>query len=1048
MMERNIARTLVILTILQSLGLCISSSADPMDWENPRVLQVNAEPPHATLSPYQDKESAQTFERHGSNRFKLLNGNWKFEWKPRPSERPERFEKFNFHDASWETVPVPGNWQLYGYGFPLYTNIEYPFTKNAPHIPHDNNPIGLYRKYFEVPESFRGKEVFITFDGVSSAFNLWLNGIKVGYSQGSRTPAEFNITSHLKPGSNLLAVEVFRWSDGSYLEDQDFWRLSGIYRDVYLTARPQQHIRDFRVVTDLDERYEDARLIVSADLVNAAAGGRVELDLIDADGETILAESRPPNAQTLFDLPVIRPRKWNNEAPYLYSILLTLKDTEGGTLEVIPQKVGFREVEIRNAVFHVNGAPVKMKGVNRHEHHPDTGHVVTRKTMLRDMKLFKENNINAVRTSHYPNTPLFYDLCDKHGIWVMDEANIESHGYGNDAGNRLANDPAWEAAHLDRVIRMEARDKNHPSIIMWSLGNEAGIGPNFETAYQYLKRTDPTRPVHYEGDHRSGVRHKASDVYSVMYRKPGWVGPADKPSVLCEYSHGMGNSNGNLKEYWDTIYSTPRHMGAFVWDWMDQGLRMPVPAAFRHRIGAGPVKDSFFAYGGWHERDRHHDGNFCMNGLLDADWKPHPGLYAVKYVYRNIHVSAVDAAVGHFLVHNRYDFTNLRDLADAEWTITEDGNDVDSGRLETLDIPPGTEEEIQINLSPLTLQEGREYLLTLRFKAKEGYSPLVRAGHELAFAQFTLQATDGLIAPVAPAESRSRPSVVKEGDRITVSGDRFEVVFSQSEGRMLSYTFQGKKLIQQGPELDLWRAYTDNDKIPLEQGTYHAVWRTATANREVVELTGEEAGDNAVRIAFVSRLPEVKADYSIGYTVYGNGDVRVDVYLDKSRTPSDLKFPHRIGTELIIPGGYEQMTWYGRGPNPTYIDRKFERIGIFQGTVDEQWVDYSRPQENGNKTDVRWMSLADGTGNGVLFLAEGAPLSAGARHYGKATMEASSYSFEMDRSKNIFVNIDHTQLGVGGNDSWGSTAMEDYLPNEQEYRFVYIIRPLDNSAAN
>ena len=1024
------------------LGMSALSAGEPMDWENPRVLQVNVEAPHATITPYQDMETAQTFDRHGSDRFKLLNGNWKFEWKPRPSERPEGFENFNFPDASWETLPVPANWQLYGYGFPLYSNIVYPFPQDAPHIPHDDNPIGLYRKYFEVPESYRGKEVFITFDGVSSAFNLWLNGVKVGYSQGSRTPAEFNITPYLKPGSNLLAVEVFRWSDGSYLEDQDFWRLSGIYRDVYLTARPQQHIRDFRVVTDLDERYEGARLIVSVDLTNAAAGDKVELELKDADGETVLADSRTANAHLLFDLPVSRPRKWSNESPYLYSMLLTLKDATGETLEVIPQKVGFREVEIKDSVFHVNGAPVKMKGVNRHEHHPDTGHVVTRESMLRDIRLFKENNINAVRTSHYPNTPLFYGLCDEYGIWVMDEANIESHGYGNNAGNLLANDPAWEAAHLDRVARMEARDKNHPSVIMWSLGNEAGIGPNFDTVYHYLKRTDTTRPVHYEGDHRRGGRHKASDVYSVMYREPGWVGPADKPSVLCEYTHAMGNSNGNLKEYWDTIYSTPRHMGAFVWDWMDQGLRTPVPSAFRSRIGTGPVKDSFFAYGGWHDQDRHHDGNFCMNGLLAADWKPHPGLYAVKYAYRNIHVSTTDAKTGRFLIHNRFDFTNLKDLVAAEWNIMANGHEVKSGQLDTLDIPPQTQKEVQFDLPSFTPQEGREYLLTLRFRANEGYSPLVGAGHELAFAQFTLRAADGLIVPMAPAESLFRPSVVKDGDSFTVSGDRFEMVFSQSEGRMLSYTFQGRKLIQQGPKLDLWRAYTDNDKIPLEQGKYHTVWRSTAANREVVEVIEEKTGDNAVRIAFTSRLPEVNANYSISYTVHGNGDVRVEFYLDKSRTPFDLKFPHRIGTELMVPAGLNQVAWYGRGPNPTYADRKFERIGIFRGTVDEQWVDYSRPQENGNKTDVRWMSLADGTGNGILFLAEGAPLSVGARHYSKATMEVSAYAFEMDRSENIFVNIDHTQLGVGGNDSWGSTAMEDYLPDAQEYRFAYILRPV------
>ena len=1032
--------------LLQFLSLSVPAADGLPDWENPRTLQVNAERPHATLTPYPDKETAQTFERLNSDRFRLLNGNWKFAWAPRPSERPLGFEDFDFPDASWEMLPVPANWQLYGYGVPLYTNIEYPFPRDAPHIPHDDNPTGFYRKYFELPDSFRGKDVFITFDGVSSAFNLWLNGLKVGYSQGSRTPAEFNITPYLKSDSNLLAVEVFRWSDGSYLEDQDFWRLSGIYRDVYLTARPQQHIRDFRVVTDLDDRYEDARLIVSVDLESAAAGSKVDLELKDADGDTVLAENRPVNTHMLFDLPINRPRKWSNESPYLYSMLLSLKDAGGETLEVIPQKIGFREVEIRDGVFYVNGATVKLKGVNRHEHHPDTGHVVTRETMLRDIKMFKENNINAVRTSHYPNVPLFYDLCDEHGIWVIDEANIESHGYGNNAGNRLANDPAWEAAHLNRVARMEARDKNHPSIIMWSLGNEAGIGPNFEAAYQYLKQTDHTRPVHYEGDHRRGVQHKASDVYSVMYRKPGWVGPTNKPSLLCEYSHGMGNSNGNLKEYWDTIYSTPHHMGAFVWDWMDQGLRTPVPAAFRHRTGTGPVRESFFAYGGWHDRERHHDGNFCMNGLLAADWTPHPGLFAVKYVYRNIDVTAVDVVAGRFRIKNRYDFTNLRDLVEAEWRLAENGHEFKSGRIEALDIPPRAQREVQINLPSFTPQDGREYLLTLRFKAKDGYSPLVEAGHELAFAQFTLQAADGVIAPGASPETLPRPAVVKDGERVTVSGEHFEVVFSQSEGRMLSYTFQDRLVIRQGPELDLWRSYTDNDKVPLEQGTYHPVWRAAVANREIVDVTDEAVGDSAVRIAFMARLPAVNANYGIAYTVQGNGDIRVEVHLDKSRTAPELRFPHRVGTELIVPVGFEQVAWYGRGPNPTYADRKFERIGLFRGTVDEQWVDYSRPQENGNKTDVRWLSLADETGNGVLFLAEGAPLSAGVRRYGKATMEASAYAFEMERSEHIHVNVDYLQLGVGGNDSWGSTALDDYLPDEPEYRFAYIIRPLRASS--
>ncbi|MCY4153704.1 MAG: DUF4981 domain-containing protein [Gammaproteobacteria bacterium] len=1042
MINARTAYTLGVFLSAQCLGLP-AAMADPVNWENPGVIQENVTAPHATLTPYPNKETAQTFARANSNRFQLLNGNWKFAWKPRPAERPQGFESFNFPDAAWDTIPVPANWQLHGYGFPLYTNIVYPFPQNAPHIPHDDNPVGLYRKRFEIPDSFRGKVVFITFDGVSSAFTLWLNGVRVGYSQGSRTPVKFNITPYLKPGGNLLAVEVLRWSDGSYLEDQDFWRLSGIYRDVYLSARPPQHIRDFRVVTDLDEQYENARLLVSVDLANADSGGKVELELKDAQGRVVQSQSKPARPRLLFEAPVSRPHKWNNESPYLYSMLLSVQDAASKTLEVIPQKVGFREVEIKGSVFHVNGVPVKMKGVNRHEHHPDTGHVVSRAAMLRDIRLFKENNINAVRTSHYPNTPLFYELCDEYGIWVMDEANIETHGYGNNAGNRLANDPAWRAAHVDRVARMAARDKNHPSIIMWSLGNEAGIGPNLEAAYDYLKQADPTRPVHYEGDHRRGARHQAADVYSVMYRQPGWVGPADKPSVLCEYSHAMGNSNGNLKEYWDTIYSTPRHLGAFIWDWMDQGLRTPVPARFRHRIGSGPVTENFFAYGGWHVKERHHDGNFCMNGLLGADWKPHPGLHAVKYVYRNIHVSAPDAAAGRFLIHNRFNFTNLKDLAEGEWSIIANGQDFRAGRLETLDIAPGTQQEVQVNLPPLAPRAGVEYLLNLRFKANQGYSPLVAAGHELAFAQFTLQAAAGPIAPTAaPVAAFTRPTVVKEGERITVAGDRFTAVFSEAEGRLLSYTYQGRQLIIQGPQLDLWRAYTDNDKIPIEQGKYHDVWRTAVTNRQMLETTHKEMPGNAVRVAFSARLPTVNAHYSINYTVHGNGDVKVAVHFDQSRTPSELRFPHRIGTELIIPDNLNHIAWYGRGPHATYSDRKFERVGLYRGTVDEQWVNYSRPQENGNKTDVRWLSLTDQAGNGILFVAEGALLSTAVRHYSKNTMEASDYAFEMARAEHIFVNIDHLQLGVGGNDSWGSIAMADYLPEAPEYQFAYILRPL------
>ena len=999
--------------------------AERPDWNNLEVLQVNCERPHATMMAYPDVEAALDDDRATCQWFQSLNGEWEFSRAAKPADRPLDFYKPDFNSGSWGSILVPSNWQRQGYGKPLYSNMVYPFPKDAPNIPADDNPVGSYRRWFEVSDGWQDRETFLTFDGVKSAFYLWINGEKVGYSQGSRTPAEFNITKYLKPGNNLIAVEVYRWSDASYLEDQDFWRLSGIYRDVFLTSRGSTRIRDFTVTADMNGAFE-----VDTEVIGE---GTVDVKLLDAKGDVVASE---PTAR------VAPVRRWSAEDPYLYTALLTLKDTAGKTEEVIAQKVGFRTSVIKDGVYYLNDVPIKFKGVNRHEHDPVTGQVVDRESMLRDIRLFKEHNINAVRTSHYPNAPLWYALCDQYGIYVMDEANIESHDYGNNPKNKLANDPAWEASHLNRVARMAARDRNHPCVVVWSLGNEAGVGPNHDVCYAFLRENFPDRPVHYEGEKREGSQHKASDFYSKMYASEDWLGDKDKPSILCEYSHAMGNSNGNLKEYWaDNIYQHDGHAGGFIWDWMDQGLVEQVPAKFRNNIGKGPVQETFYAYGGWHKQDYHHDKNFCMNGLIDAGGKPHPGLSALKHVYRNVHVRPDDLSKGTFTIKNWFDFSNLKDVVKGEWIVEGDGKEVARGSIDDLDIPARGEKQITLSLPDGLSKPSKEYFVTLRFTALNEISPLIDAGHELAGEQFKLpiEIATRMVATSPPPQ----PTLEEVGSKVAVKGDAFEVTFNRETGVLESWTANGKQLLKRGPQLDLWRAYTDNDKQPIGKGKYNKVWRDAVAKAAVPEVAFETL-EGAVRGTVLFELPTVNSVCKLVYTVYGNGELVVDVELDVAATEKQ-KHPHRIGTELVVPGEYENMKWFGRGPSPTYADRNYERIGIFGGTVDEQWIDYSRPQANGNKVGVRWVTLTDDDGNGLLFRAVDEPLSIGAKHYSDATMEASAYSFQMERSKDIFLNVDHRQLGVAGNNSWGEIALPAYQLTEPKYRYRYSVRPVTAS---
>ncbi|MCL4793850.1 MAG: DUF4981 domain-containing protein [Bryobacteraceae bacterium] len=1029
--------------------LMLTMALQAQEWADPAVIQQGAETPRATFQPHPRRETALTNDRARSEWFHSLNGTWRFQWSPAPAARPADFFKPEFVDAGWPTLPVPSNWQMHGYGRPVYTNILYPFPQNpreAPVVPRDKNEVGSYRRTFTLPTGWQGKAVFLHFEGVDSAFYVWVNGQKVGYSEDSRTSAEFNITKHLKPGENLLAVEVYQYSDGSFVEDQDMWRMSGIFRDVYLWAAPDSRVRDIEVMTVLDANYRDATLTVRAAMANPADS--LVLELLDAEGRGVIPpQVRPAAATVEFTARVPNARLWSAESPALYQLLLTHRDGSGRDLAVIPLRVGFRQVEIKQGKLLVNGRAILIKGVNRHEHDPDLGKVPTEALMRSDLELMKQFNVNAVRTSHYPNAPRFYELCDEYGLYVMDEANIEIHHYGNDRRNRLINDPAWKEVLLDRVRRMVERDKNHPSIISWSFGNESGEGENARAAYEWAKQRDPSRPFHNEGSTANDGLN--ADINSFMYptaERSAKLAAERRsmPLIVCEYTHAMGNSNGGLQEYWDLFYADNNAQGAFVWDWVDQGLRQPVPGAWRELSG----RADFFAYGGWWEdaAGLHNDGNFCMNGLVSAGREPHPGLHALKYVYRYLHVRPGDLAKGQIFIKNWHDFTRASDMAEGRWELLADGVGIASGALPELTLAPGEERAFTVPLPKLAPAAGVEYHLTLRFLLRRD-ERWARRGHELAWDQFAMPWR-------APAPPPAMPSgelaMQREGARLWLSSEHFAASFDQVQGTLVSYAWGGQPMLERGPRPDFWRAMTDNDI-----GGWKAMAGAAAKQPELNWLTWREAGPAwkamrfeaqrvspaTVRVVAAGPLPN-GGSVTFTYTIHASGEIAVETSYEPGT--GLLPFMPRAGTELVVAPGFDRLRWFGRGPVETHWDRQFEPLGVYESTVAQEWVDYSRPQENGNKTEVRWIELTNAAGQGLRITGE-APLSVAARHVSKEDMESAAYSFMLPRRPQVFLNVDRQQMGVGGVDSWSVNALplEKYrIPGGEAWRFSYRIVPV------
>jgi beta-galactosidase len=1019
------------------------------DWEDPEIVGMNKEPGHCTLIPYLDMEKALEADRKASQFYQSLNGDWKFHWVNKPADRPMDFYKPKYDVSEWAEIPVPSNWQMHGYGRPIYLNMKYPFPVNPPHIPHDYNPVGSYRRSFTIPDDWNGRQIFLHFDGVKSAFYVWVNGIKVGYSQGSMTPAEFNVTEYLKPGENILAVEVYRWSDGSYLEDQDMWRLSGIYRSVYLFATPKVHIRDFFVRTELDDDYTDATLMIRPKIANDnnenTEGWSVEAQLYSVEKEPvlpknvtrsvsdILGERYPQRANVGFALlsaQIKNPLKWSAETPNLYTLVLTLKDATGKVVEIESCRIGFREVEIKDGQLFVNGKSVKLFGVNRHETDPDYGRAIPLSRMIQDIKLLKTNNINAVRTSHYPDNPIWYDLCDKYGIYLIDETNLETHG----VGGFFSNFPLWNTAFMQRAIRMVERDKNHPSVIFWSLGNESGCGPNHAAMSAWIHYYDTSRPVHYEGAAARPHDPYYVDVISRMYAKIPEIirlatDPDDtRPMVLCEYAHAMGNSVGNLKEYWDAIRSHERLIGGFIWDWADQGLRK-----------TDSNGKEFWAYGG-DFGDNPNDGNFCCNGLVLPDRKPNPSLYEVKKVYQRIHVIPVDVIAGKFRVKNEYDFLNL-DFADINWELSADGGVIQKGSLENMSVAPCAEADLNISFKKPDLQPGTEYWLKVIFTLANDASWAER-GHVLAWDQFKVPFD---VPSMKVADLKTMPSLElkQDGQKIVVTGKEFEVTFGKDSGELESFVFNGKKIITSPLVPNFWRVPTDNDNgnhMPRRLG----VWREAGPDRTVNKVEAKQIEPQVVRINTEATVPVGEnSKLKVDYTVFGSGDIVVDAAI----TIGGDKLPDlpRFGMQMAVPAKFNTLTWLGRGPQETYWDRKTgAAFGLYFGSVNENIHNYVRPQENGNKSDVRWMSLTDSEGVGLI--AAGMPeIDISAWPYTMHDLEEAKHIDELPQRDSITVNIDYKQMGVGGDDSWGARTHPEYTLSADSYSYRFRLTPYDST---
>ncbi|TFF99898.1 MAG: DUF4981 domain-containing protein [Promethearchaeota archaeon] len=1024
---------------------------DKKDWENIEVIAKNKEPAHNTLVPYKSIESC--FQpREKSVFYSSLSGKWKFNWVKKPSNRPDNFYKVDFDDSSWDQIQVPSNWQMKGYGIPIYTNIQYPYSINTEKIPgidHEYNPVGSYRRTFTIPDEWGNKEIFVHFEGVDSAFYLWINGKMVGYSQGSMDPAEFNITNYIKKNINVIAVEVYRWSDGSYLEDQDMWRLSGIFRDVFLFATPKVHIRDYYLKSELDSNYNDAILNCTLKIKNFSdkkLNQKIEIRICPSDGvqkKTVVLVEKEFTIQKRseevleFKSSLSNPQKWSAEKPNLYYIILLLYNSKGKLVEVERSRFGFRRVETReDGGLYINGKSIILKGVNRHEYDPDEGRAISIEQMEKDILLMKQNNINAVRTSHYPNNPKFYELCDEYGLYVMDECNLETHGLRDEIPD---NKEIWLNPCVDRMKRMVERDKNHPCIISWSLGNEAGFGNVFEEMKKETLKIDDTRPIHYEGDYYN----KITDIISFMYYPPRQLRIRAKrylrkddhrPVVLCEYAHAMGNSLGNFKEYMDMFKKYDNCIGGFIWDYIDQGIRK-----------VSENGEEFWAYGGGFG-DEPNNKNYCINGILMPDRKPNPSIYEVKKIYQNIHVFDVDILNGKVRIINDYRFQTLEKFS-LNWELTANGRVIENGIIKTLELEPLEENVIQIPFEKPELKPNTEYHLKVIFKLNKN-TKWAKKGHIVAWNQFKLPYEIPKGEQMLIEEFSSLK--MKENDNyVIINGDNFKVKIGKNSGVIESLQYNQKQLISSPLIPNFWRAPTDNDigyadedleDFNQESSYVDYSWRDAGKNRKVIDFIFKDIKPQIKKISVKFDIINSDEGLSTNYLIYGNGDIIVNNHFIPNKEMI------RFGMQAKVPKDLDKLSWFGRGPHETMCDRKEgAAVGIYSGKVKELVHPYIRPQENANRTEVRWASLTNKNNFGLLVshINNEAYLNISAWPYSLEDLEKASHTYELPERDYITFNIDHKQKGVGGDLPGLPSLHKKYqLKQGEVYEYSFLLRPI------
>jgi len=1046
--------------------------------ENEQVIAENKEDAHASFTSFASlnnlKANTPLFKQS-------LNGTWKFNWVRNPADRPIKFMNPTLPLRDWKEIKVPSNWEVEGFGVPIYTNHQYEFSdykamvaddmelvdriypKNPGKVPHTYNPVGSYRRDFKIDNKWNGKEIFLHIGAIKSGGFVWINGRYIGYSQGSKLPSEFNITKALKKGLNTVAIQIFRWTDGSYLEAQDFWRISGIERDVYIYAQPKTRIQDFEVVSTLDAGNTHGFLKLSVNLENHGKRNKeVHVSYQLLDGEHVIAEQTnitavSPNERkiTHFSTNVIRPRKWSAEHPNLYRLQITTKDAKGNLLEITERNIGFRKVEIKNGLLLVNGQVITLKGVNAHEADPNTGHVLSEEVLLKDITLWKENNINAVRLAHYPRSRRFYELCDIYGIYVVDEANIESHGmyYGK---HSLAKKSNWTKAHVDRMTRMVKRDKNHPSVIIWSMGNEAGNGTVFYDGYRAIKALDKSkRPVQYERPYKDRDGNLYDMDWNTDIIVPQYPSPArfksvgenktDRPFIPSEYAHAMGNSTGNFADYWEIIEKYDNLQGGFLWDWVDQAI-----------YKTNEKGEKYYAYGGDFGENMPTDNSFLNNGIVFPDRSPQPALFEVKKAHEYINFK--DLGDNKFneqriLIENLYDFTNLNQF-DFKAIVKANGAILKTINIKDIDVESHTSKLVRIPLEGITFKDNTEYFIELSATTKSKWS-LLPKGHEVAREQIYLT-----------KKFKEKETVIDNGwylkstDRKNIfiaSNNYIKVEFDKRRGQITSYIFKDEEFLKskKGPKINFWRAPTDND-LGSKMQKRNIEWKNATLNAKVTKFESEKLENNVMQVRVNYQLPGVNTTHTTSYTINGNGVIKIENNLDPSAYKGDIP---RVGMRLQIPKKFNKVQYYGRGPWENYQDRKTSTfIDVFNSTVSNFYVPYVRPQENGNRTDIRWMAFMNSENNGLLVASPSQKgLSISALHmpnedfditddlnYTKENKNAnfSKHTIDIKEQNLVQLNIDMAQRGLAGDDSWYSKPQEKYqIKGTKKHSYSFYLIP-------